>query len=231
MCIIAICDSLHLPKDNFKKCFTSNRDGFGFAWNENGKVQYIKGLMKEDEAWEIYSKFAKKNLFPYILHFRLGSPVIPELTHPFIINEDSNLYLDSSSARKKGETFNNVLFHNGIISDWKVMLVNMFMHNGKIPYDEWSDTRMVAIMINKLGKDILNFVSGKYVIFGKDKMFVDGDFEEDKDLKGIRFSNSSYKVYRYKNEQKKDYSNFHSNMQESLLSTADNLDKLDMFIV
>jgi hypothetical protein len=235
MCIIAICEEKTLPKEEFFKCFESNRDGFGFSWRGKEKVQFIKGLMKVDEAWDVYNKFVTigENLFPHILHFRLGSPVIPELTHPFIVSENSELYKNSKKARKKVQ-FDSVLFHNGIISGWKDMLINMFVANGNIPEGEWSDTRMVAIMVNKLGNEVLNYISGKYVFFSQDELFVSGKFEKDSDLKGIQFSNSSYKVYR-KSYLKPvtPYSQYHSeyNYNNTLFSLNKSLHEIDEFII
>lgn len=231
MCIIAICKEKTLPKDEFMESFRCNKDGFGFAWRENGRVEYVKGIMKADEAWETYKLFNKtvKDVFPHILHFRIGSPVTQELTHPFIITEDSKLFLNSQDARKE-IGFESVMFHNGVVTGWKDYLVPLFLKLGYIPDGKWSDTRLVAMLVKELGNEILSFMSGKFVIMTPDKIMLnESDWEEDPALKGILFSNKSYKVTRrtealWDHWKKPEYTNYTSIISKDLID-------LDEFII
>lgn len=171
-----------MPEAYFEESFTCNRDGFGFAWREDGKVKFKKGYMKIHEAWAAYSEFCKKPSFPHVVHFRLGSPVCQELTHPFIISESSELVL-------KGEA-DNVMFHNGIVSGWKDRMWEMFFKLGYIPDGKISDTRIIAMMYHLFGENIFELIDGKFVAFGATKIKLYGKFEEED---GIWYSNNSYK--------------------------------------
>jgi hypothetical protein len=238
MCIIAICETNTLPKEEFYECFKCMKDGFGFSWRDNDNVKFVKGIMKVDESWEIYEDFIKgdKNVFPHVLHFRLGSPVIPELTHPFIISENSELWLNAKK-NKNNKVFDSVLFHNGIIPNWKDMLINTFIANGKIPAGEWSDTRMAAILVNKLGENVLDYLSGKYVMMTPTEIITSGDFITDDKLPGIRFSNKSYLVTRrvdnnwsrWPFKQQEEFKP--KNYNNTLFTLNKTLEEVDVFIV
>jgi hypothetical protein len=184
MCVVAICKGRRIPKDEFDEAFKCNKDGAGMAWRENGKIRAVKGLMKVEDAWTAYNKFIVKGNFPHVVHFRLGSPVTQDLTHPFIINEESDLVLNYEGT-------SSVMFHNGIVSQWKNLLFPWFMSKGKIVDGEWSDTRLIACLYNKMGEGIFDYIDGKFIIFGTDSVKTIGKFEEDNN---ILWSNNSYKV-------------------------------------
>lgn len=201
MCVIAICKTSRIPKAEFFEAFRSNKDGAGMAWRDKGKMHYIKGLMSVENAWDCYEKNIEKDNFPHIVHFRIGGPVIPDLTHPFIISEQSELELQWSGD-------NDLLFHNGVISNWKSLIVPTFLALGVIPDGEWSDTRLAAMQVKKLGPDILCFLDGKFAVFSKKDIQIFGDWE--KESQGIVWSNRSYVVIRsnndfYKYKKKDDY--------------------------
>ena len=163
MCLLAVCESGTLPEANFRSAFKINDDGFGFAFRHKDKLNYMKGFMDVDEAWGVYSAFSREPIYPHVIHFRLGSPTVDLLTHPFDITIDSELKLTNS-------TDGNVLFHNGVISDWKDRVWDMFVAIGKIPEGPIIDTRMAAIMCAKFGEDIFRFINGKFVIFGPEDL-------------------------------------------------------------
>ena len=68
-----------------------------------------------------------------------------------------------------------------------------YITNGFVPVGDMSDTRLAAMLVSQLGEKVLDFIKGKYVIFGKTRTYVRGNFEE---VKGIMFSNTSYKGYK-----------------------------------
>jgi len=45
MCIIAVCKDRKLSLEEIDYGWTRNPDGGGIGWVENGRVNYIKGLM------------------------------------------------------------------------------------------------------------------------------------------------------------------------------------------
>ena len=187
MCLLALCKTSTIPKENFEKAFKTNDDGFGFAFRKNDKVVYFKGFMTVEDAWKNYSQFAREKIFPHVIHFRMGKPTEAMLTHPFEVSDVSPLYLNNV-------TDNDVLFHNGVISGWRDRMFESFVLSRKIPEGPIIDTRVAAIWYHHFGKDIFRFIDGKFIVFGKDKLEIYGEFKEDE---GILYSNDSYKPYKY----------------------------------
>jgi len=187
MCLLAVCETNTIPEENFREAFKKNSDGFGFAFRNKDNVSYIKGMMTPDEAWKVYKEFANKPIFPHVIHFRLGKPTLDLLTHPFEVTENSEL--NTSNTVK-----HDLLFHNGVISCWKDRMWEMFSLIGKIPEGQIMDTRVAAILLKIYGKRIFEFIDGKFVIFGPKELDVIGSFET---VNGIRYSNDSYKVFKY----------------------------------
>jgi len=183
MCVIAICIDKRVPEDEFKEAFRINKDGAGFAWRTDTNVRYIKGLMNVEEAWMAYQREVPAGIFPHVVHFRQGSPVVPDLTHPFICNEESDLILNYEGNE-------SLLFHNGVVGLWKDKLLDLFLRRGKIIEGEWSDTRMVACMIHDVGKDVLKWIEGKYVYYNMVDCNFWGSWEKKEE--GIIWSNRSY---------------------------------------
>lgn len=220
MCLLAICDTKPMPKENFAKAFSSNSDGFGFAWVENKEVNYIKGMMDVKDAWEKYSAWIKeKAIYPHVVHFRLGKPFTAELTHPFEVSELSPL----SIANK---TTNEVLFHNGGVSGWKDRMFEAFVLAKSIPEGPIIDTRVIAMLYHHYGKRIFDYIDGKWVALGPKKLRIWGEFKEDN---GIRYSNESYKPVKSYYQKKED--DFSKNLFNAY-TDIDSFDKaIDEFIV
>lgn len=183
MCTLAFCHERKMTKEEFENCDDMNGDGIGFAFNKGGKQYYAKGFMDFESAWEFYEKVPENKA--HIVHFRMGTAGgnVPELTHPFICTETSPLHLD-------GITEEPLLFHNGMISNWKkeAKLERVLVHN------YMSDTRMLAILTGKYGmenfKSLFKKSDGKFIILYKGKAKMYGDFIYEK---GIYFSNTHYK--------------------------------------
>jgi hypothetical protein len=188
MCLLAICDTRHFDKDEFENAFKKNDDGFGYAYRTKTGLKYKKGIMNVSEAWTEYERFIKKHIFPHIVHFRLGSPVCKELTHPFVISKESELTLE-------GITDYDLLFHNGIISSWEDKLFNISVINGYLPEGKFSDTRMLALALSRAGNHVIEYVNGKFAILTKDSIITKGSFDN---INGIRMSNDSYKGNKFK---------------------------------
>lgn len=226
MCLLAVCENGIMPEDNFREAFRINDDGFGFAWIFKGKLNYLKGFMDVDKAWDAYKAFSKEKLFPHVIHFRLGSPTLDLLTHPFDITTDSELKLSNI-------TTGNVLFHNGVIAGWKDRMWDAIASIKSIPKGPVIDTRVAAILCACYGEDVFRFIEGKFVIFGPDTLSRIGDFEEDTEIPGIWFSNKSYKVKKsYSNNNYNYNNNWMSGFRSNSLFSDKNIDDfIDEFIV
>lgn len=191
MCIIAAAKSRKLTKDEIKNCFTSNPNGAGIAWSEGGKNHFQKGFMTIEKFQEFYNHF---DILPHVAHFRIATSggVSQELTHPFLISLDSPLPLAGSGAQP-------LLFHNGIITDWKEKflhwtpdIIRELRRHKKVPQlppGPWSDTRAAAIMAAYSGEAVLNLLSGKFAVISNGTLRTYGEFET---AKGIQFSNSGH---------------------------------------
>jgi len=196
MCIIAIAAERRLTSEELDTCFKNNSDGAGIAWaTPNGKVHMEKGFMTIEELKSFYQNDIP---LPHVIHFRIATSgdVMPEMTHPYLMTESSELSISGSLDVP-------VLFHNGVIFDWKNLLANMVTSKQieSMPQGQMNDTRTAAIMasVPSIGDDILAVLSGKFVKVSPDGYITRwGDFEE---VDGVYFSNSSYKrtIYCYNN--------------------------------
>ncbi|MGC9063698.1 MAG: hypothetical protein ACP5JL_03360 [bacterium] len=137
MCIIAVCISRKLSKGEMEFGWERNPHGSGIGWSENGRVNYIKGLMHLEDFKKEYERIG---ILPHIVHFRYassGMKINPKLTHPFIVSEVSPIRL-----RYKGQK--PIIFHNGTIEGWKDYYESFIKL--KFRKDSLSDTRIMAMV-------------------------------------------------------------------------------------
>lgn len=196
MCIIAICHTRPMTPQEIENCFTNNSDGAGFAWpTEEGTVHVEKGFMTLDALLDWYEN--TEIPLPHVGHFRTATSGEKnrEMTHPYKMTVDSELVI-------REDTPESVLFHNGVIFDWKNLLLNMVTSKQipAMPKGCMNDSRMAAIMssIPTIGDDVFEVLSGKFVKVAADGTITRwGQFEE---ANGILYSNDAYKrvVYVYK---------------------------------
>ena len=181
-------------------CFTNNNDGAGFAYiTPDRKVHVEKGFMTEEAFIEAYNTIP---VYPHVVHFRIATSgdVSPEMTHPYRIEKDSKLVL-----AEEGDT--SVLFHNGVIFDYKTLMLNMVTTRQlAMPKGPINDTRVAAMMMSieeMGGEDVLSILSGKFVVVRPTGITTWGTFT---DVNGVAFSNDGYKravqVYNYQNYNK-----------------------------
>jgi hypothetical protein len=186
MCVIAVCENgTKLTRETFHDCFYSNGHGAGFAWIADGAINFAKGFMDEKLAWRVYKQICDH---PHVAHFRLVSAgeKCRELTHPFLITQDSELVMNYSGV-------DPVLFHNGTITNWKALGIMVALARKKPTAGKLSDTRVMAIAVSMAGENILDLDGGKYVVALPGGFVTYGDPWTMKD--GINFSNT-YFSYR-----------------------------------
>jgi len=182
-----------MTNQEIRDAFDMNDDGAGFAWSTaDGFINYSKGYMTANDIIAAYKEKGMRKILPHVVHFRNAtSRVCPELTHPYIVDYDS-----PNITEYQGQL--PLLFHNGVLSNWKGMMLDFFMNNKLvIPDGDFSDTRFMAIMTAHLGKNVLPMLNaGKFVFMTNDIIDITGDFTNDN---GILYSNLSYKrAYRDK---------------------------------
>lgn len=132
-----------------------NGDGGGLAYfNEDNLPAWKKGLTAK-EIWEEL-KLIKG---PVMIHFRLASggmgKTIPELSHPFPIEQNARVDLEGVSQ-------NGLLFQNGTWHSWKSkgILDALQSGAGKVRLPDrapWSDTRALAWLASVYGPEWLDF--------------------------------------------------------------------------
>lgn len=186
ICVIVVCKERALTEKEVREAFRANPDGGGLAWYEDGKVVLRKGFMKVNHMLDCYLGEHVNEKLPHVVHCRRAtSKVTQKLTHPFIVSEKSPLKLTYHGNEA-------VLFHNGVVSDWKKKMFEFYLHNAKkIPDGDFSDSRFVAILVHFLGENILPILGDKYVMFSISNINMYGSFSEDS---GVFATNSSYKT-------------------------------------
>jgi len=141
MCVIAVSPlGEKVSREVFERMWRSNDDGFGLVYRARGGVGIVKGIMDEEEAWEVYSQLPEG--VPHVLHFRLATHggVRPELTHPFVVSEESPLI-------DRGVVSEPVLAHNGI---WGLYAAKQRELRLAGPV---SDSRVLAAWLGRLAKE------------------------------------------------------------------------------
>lgn len=184
MCIIAVCLQRALSDDEIEKCWKGNKDGGGIAWQNDGYLCFVKGMMTLDAFKEQYD--AIKHNIPHIAHFRTSTArgVMPELTHPFLITEESPLVLEYYGK-------DGVLFHNGVMSSWEETARDFFITKMQpVPAGEFSDSRVIAIICASLTPNFVGLTRDKFAIMDGNGISTYGGFQEEK---GVLFSNGGYK--------------------------------------
>ena len=188
MCIIAYCKERKLNNGELVNCWYSNSDGAGIAWQDKGYVYFKKGFMEMNEFKTFYNRF---DIIPHAIHFRTQTSggICKELTHPFILDFKNPI---------EGRTKQGVLFHNGVITNWrdKLDLIAYYCirKNKKFPVGKMSDSRVMAILTKILGMGYLESIAAydRFLIMRPTVITMLGDWIEES---GIYFSNLDYEDY------------------------------------
>jgi hypothetical protein len=151
MCVIAVVDNpLARPTDEeVAAMWRQNPQGGGVAWQEDGKVNFRKGLLLME-----MQKFIRELPTPFIAHFRIsstGDKGLAILTHPFLIEDGSPLSMG-------GSTESSVLFHNGHWNGWETQS-RVWQAQARIKVkagEKWSDSRAMAFWAHHFGTSIFS---------------------------------------------------------------------------
>ena len=216
MCIVVYKPkNIEMPnEETLKECFRCNRDGAGYMFPEDGKVQIKKGFMSFDalntSLQADYQRLGSAT--PFVLHFRIGTHGGNNQanTHPFPLSKRM------SDLKQLSCSVNCGVAHNGIISLTSTRTTEYVqeydpelkcMVNRYVPAD-YSDTMkfitdyLALIIHNKnwyTNEDNINLIekligtSNKLAIMNADgHTTLIGNFIEDG---GVFYSNSTYKTY------------------------------------
>jgi len=201
MCVITISpEGKKLNKKKIEEMWDSNPHGAGVAYPlSSKKLKVVKGIMELDDFLKIYYDIPE---VPHVFHFRFASvgARIPELTHPFDVNDPFRTELIFVTDK--------VLFHNGTISNHKILLYSLLPQMDKedlhkfLDLEDYSDSQVVTLLLKKTGDPrILELFRDRFVFMTPDKIEKYGKFQE-KD--GFYFS--SYIVrYFYFDFRKNDF--------------------------
>lgn len=186
MCIIVYKTAgIELPADHILQvCFENNPHGAGFMYRDgNNKIQIRKGFTTAKKLLKSLHREIVSKEIDCAIHFRIAThgKICRANSHPFPITANK------ADLQKLTMECNRALVHNGILSGYGTL-------NG-----DMSDSGFFAKMLypcntDEQYKSALNRhnQSSKFVVMTNTATFISGDFIEDN---GIRYSNTSYKVY------------------------------------
>jgi hypothetical protein len=141
MCVIAVSPAGEkVAREVFERMWRANDDGFGLMYRARGGIGILKGILNMEEAWAWYERLPDG--VPHVVHFRLATHggVRPELTHPFIVSEDSPLV-------RFGLINEPVLAHNGIWAAHALRGSGLKLRGPK------SDSRVLAAWLGRLARE------------------------------------------------------------------------------
>lgn len=155
MCQIILCDKNKPSRAYLEDSWQVNKNGAGIAWFKGPSLRFIKGIMKFKEFINIFYKVPH----PCVVHFRQATSgtVMPQLTHPFVVG----LKTDALDGQAKA-----VLFHNGHCHDEAcAMLRHLILRGIKVPDTCWSDSKMIAFVLEHTSVALLNFIPGSKFVY------------------------------------------------------------------
>lgn len=182
MCVIYACYESLPDRKSLEDGYSSNKDGAGVAWYSVAEktFRFQKGLSDVDDVERVLKDEVKGQL-PAIIHFRFGTvgETLPQLTHPFPINEDADLNLTGKAPE--------LLFHNGGWTEWQHVLKEIaYRQIHKVPLGPWSDSRAIAYAAYHLGPGFLSTIASVgrlaylFTCKGKPYVYRYGSWSEEK---------------------------------------------------
>lgn len=195
-----MCIALYKPagkritKKCLLNCYTSNRDGAGFAYVKDGEVIINKGFFDFEKFWEAFQPFQDLQC---LIHFRIAThkSINGANCHPWRVIYDDDGLPEEEGGEPTTPVKGLVFIHNGIITncskDTDISDTGNFNKYILQPLiekypDFWITDHFKWLVEASIGKgNKLAFLraDGEYRIFNEDQGYWD---------KGIWFSNKSY---------------------------------------
>lgn len=158
----------------------SNPHGAGIMYQANGKVYVVKGLMTVEDFNHAVKDIGRKR--PMVMHFRIKTHgnIIPELTHPFWIEQDKLAMVHNGIVSWLIQHTTNTLSDTAIYAQW-------IPYTFENPWYALNTKETQARIRNHSGWSKFAFLhaSGRVLIINKES----GCSEPD----GSWFSNEGYK--------------------------------------
>lgn len=124
-------------EEELRKCFSTNKDGAGIAWMEDGVCKWVKGLMNIDDFLKKLNEIPDLKETIAMFHFRIAThgddSVKQGLTHPFPVTADREAQIAHEGTSRM------IAMHNGVLYKYGSMAV-------ADPDSKYSDT------VNFIGK-------------------------------------------------------------------------------
>lgn len=216
MCLIIVAKDKKPTLEVLTKGSSSNNDGCGAIWLDNGKANFKKGFRNfmSDDIKKFY-EFTQTLPLPFIVHLRNASVGLSKelsLTHPFVISNDSPLLMEGQVDK--------LLVHNGTIlrCDWEWLLngANIQIKTGEL----MSDSRALAMTLSvHQSPSLLERIKGNFVYVDstkeKGRFIIIGDSFKQRD--GIIYSNMDWenKTYNSCGKNENPWSEHEYNMNHS----------------
>lgn len=168
-----------IPLAYLEKGWIHNPDGAGFAWNESGAVNHVKGLMTYKQFLAQYNEAvaAHKNS-NFLVHFRIRSlgDRAAENTHPHILSNGAAL-IHNGTMDGTGATFDKGKSDTALFVE---------KYGDKLTYDTVVKCRsdLESALHYSANKIALLYPDGKYLIINEKTGVWDND---------VWYSNHSYK--------------------------------------
>jgi hypothetical protein len=170
-----------IKKKTLKTCYYNNPDSMGILWVEDGKLRTHKELLHFENFYNVYdgvcNRVGKKS--NVVLHFRIATHGLIDVKncHPHFVSK-------------------NIAFvHNGIIPiesdglESDTVAFNKTILKG-LPQDDFLDCDSIFKLIDGFAFD------SKFIFLSKNNRYrIVGDSEGEW-IKGVWYSNSSYKHYK-----------------------------------
>lgn len=177
----------------FRRCFSKNRDGAGFAiMRGTGPVEWFKGFMDIKEFLDAVMQVPDTKSATMMFHFRIGTHGSDDnakgLTHPFPITPSPEACLKLSGKCSLASIHNGVIYKYGDmtsgVSD-TVNFINKWVAT-KISFESFDQAPFAKSLETEMGYSKFAIMGG-----GRYKLYGSGWVEDG----GIHYSNTGFKEY------------------------------------
>lgn len=193
MCVIIFAENKRPSPQMVKDAWEKNSHGGGVAARVDDPNLGKKVVWwKKDLTLEEMQHYAATLEFPFVMHFRLNTSggVLPELCHPYEVSF-------KTPWATEGFIDGDVLFHNGTWNaNWSDRVLDIVLKTYdkgvELPEGKWGDTRAMAFCAAFYGRNFLDFIEQKGLVFGPEDYEIFWGKDGWVDVEGILCSNDRF---------------------------------------